>query len=53
VTSECCDLSNFKMWSCTFALIIACAPSNQCAILINAYRAPKTTLSSWSLIHIK
>jgi hypothetical protein len=30
------DLSNFKIWSCTFASTIACAPSGDCAIWANA-----------------
>jgi hypothetical protein len=53
VTKELSDLSNFKMWSCTFAPTIACAPSNQCAIGTNVRMASKTILWFWSLIHIK
>jgi hypothetical protein len=47
------DWSNFKMWSWTFAPTIACAPSKQRAIPVNASVAHQTTSSSWSLIHIK
>jgi hypothetical protein len=43
--------SNSKMWSCTFAWTVACAPSNERAIIANACVDQKATLtsSSWSL----